>query len=81
MGWWCRKCSRSREGEPILVLGDRFGAAVPKQTPRQMELAVEWEVEKRVAYLVELEWAMAKLGKISVEDHLSRRPSHPEQEH
>ena len=56
------------------MLGDRFGAAVPKQMLRQLELAVEWEMEVGEVHPVELEWAMEKLGKILVKVHLSRRP-------
>ena len=74
MAWWCRRCSRNRWGEPILLLVDQFGAAVPKQMLRQQGLAVEWEMEMGEVCPVELEWAMEKLGKILVKDHQSRRP-------
>ena len=56
------------------MLVDQFGAAVPKQMPRQQGLAMEWEMEMGEVCPVELGWAMEKLGKISVKDHQSRRP-------
>ena len=79
--WWLRRCSRSEEGKSTLMLGSQSGAAVPKLMWQQVNSTVEWAVEQGVIYLVRLEWAAVELGRIVVKDHLSRRPSHPVQEH